>query len=47
MHQAWIDFATSGNPGWEAYDAKARPIFTFNVDSAVVNDPRPDERQLW
>jgi carboxylesterase type B len=47
VHQAWIDFATSGNPGWEAYDAKSRPIFTFNVDSAVVNDPRPDERQIW
>jgi carboxylesterase type B len=46
-HRAFVDFATSGNPGWEAYNCEKRPIFTFNVDSAVENDPRSDERELW
>jgi carboxylesterase type B len=46
-HRAFVDFAAKGNPGWESYNSKARPIYTFNVDSGVANDPRSDERELW
>ncbi len=47
MHQAWIAFATSGNPGWPAYDLAQRPTMIFDTHSQVVNDPHALERVLW
>jgi para-nitrobenzyl esterase len=47
MHRAWVDFARSGAPGWAAYDLGTRATMTFDVDSAVIDDPRPDRRRLW
>jgi para-nitrobenzyl esterase len=47
MHRAWVDFARSGRPGWDAYDPQTRATMTFNVDSALVHDPRPERRILW
>lgn len=44
MHDAWVAFATSGDPGWSRWDA-TRPVRTFDgVDDAVVLAPRDDER---
>ena len=47
MHRAWVDFARSGRPGWDAYDVDTRATMTFDVDSALVRDPRPEQRVLW
>jgi len=47
MHRAWIDFATTGDPGWAAYDLTDRSTMTFDVRSDVVRDPRAGERVLW
>ena len=47
MHRAWVDFARSGRPGWDAYDLQTRATMTFDVDSALVHDPRPEQRILW
>ena len=47
MHRAWVDFARSGRPGWNAYDLQTRATMTFDVDSALVHDPRPEQRILW
>jgi len=47
MHRAWVDFARSGRPGWDAYDPQTRATMTFDVDSAVVHDPRAEKRILW
>jgi para-nitrobenzyl esterase len=47
MHRAWVDFARSGQPGWPAYDLATRATMTFDVDSTVVHDPRPERRVLW
>lgn len=47
MHKAWVDFARDGRPGWAAYDQATRSTMVFDVDSAVVNDPRPDRRKAW
>jgi para-nitrobenzyl esterase len=48
MHARWVAFATSGNPGWAAYDVRRRAVMTFNSPSSeLVDDPRPDERLLW
>jgi para-nitrobenzyl esterase len=47
MHRAWVDFARSGRPGWAAYDPDTRATMTFDLDRAVINDPRPEQRTLW
>jgi para-nitrobenzyl esterase len=48
MHRAWVDFATSGDPGWTPYDLATRPVMVFDADGArIVADPRADERRLW
>jgi carboxylesterase type B len=47
MHGAWVRFATSGDPGWSQYDLSRRATMRFNIDSAVVDDPRAAERALW
>jgi para-nitrobenzyl esterase len=47
MHAAWIRFATSGDPGWAAFDA-SYPVMTWDGERAeVVRDPRGDERRSW
>jgi len=47
MHRAWVDFARSGRPGWDAYDRDTRATMTFDVDSTLVRDPRSEQRVLW
>ncbi len=49
MHAAWIRFASTGDPGWPAFDA-SYPVMTFGAAGApgqVVLDPRGDERTSW
>jgi len=44
MHQAWVDFATTGDPGWQPWTAQ-RPVKTFDGGAnPVVLAPRDDER---
>ncbi|MER7851189.1 carboxylesterase family protein [Streptomyces bacillaris] len=31
MHRAWVDFATTGDPGWPSWDAR-RPVGFFGAD---------------
>jgi para-nitrobenzyl esterase len=47
MHAAWVSFVAQGDPGWPAYDAKQRTTMRFDLESGVVEDPRPAERELW
>jgi para-nitrobenzyl esterase len=47
MHEAWIAFATTGNPGWPAYDTDQRATMRFDLAPEVEHDPRPAERELW
>jgi para-nitrobenzyl esterase len=48
MHARWVAFAKSGDPGCAAYDLTRRSVMTFDSpESALVADPRPDERVLW
>jgi len=52
MSDAWIAFARHGNPShagipaWPKYDVQSRPTMVFDVESRVVNDLRPIERQV-
>lgn len=44
MHRAWVDFATNGSPGWEAWNTQ-RPVKTFDGGTnPVVYAPRDEER---
>ena len=47
MHRAWLDFATTGDPGWPAYDNATRTTMRFDTDSAPVDDLAGVERELW
>jgi para-nitrobenzyl esterase len=47
MHAAWVAFATGGDPGWPRYDLTRRATMRFDITSAVVDDPRAAERELW
>jgi para-nitrobenzyl esterase len=46
MSTAWLAFARTGDPGWEAYDADTRATMVFNLDSQIVNDPLPEVRKV-
>jgi para-nitrobenzyl esterase len=47
MHKAWIDFARSGQPGWNAYTPATRATMTFALPSTLTHDPRPEQRTAW
>ena len=36
MSQAWIDFASTGNPGWEAYTPDKGAVMIFDDDSSIT-----------
>ena len=47
MHQAWVAFAATGDPGWPRYGPDRRATMRFDTVSRVVDDPRSFERRLW
>ncbi|MEV3991746.1 carboxylesterase family protein [Streptomyces sp. NPDC049837] len=48
MHGAWVAFATTGEPGWAAYEPSSRTTMIFDdTGPGVVKDPRAAERALW
>jgi para-nitrobenzyl esterase len=47
MHRAWIDFATTGDPGWAAYDPATRTAMEFGLESGPVEDWASIDRSLW
>ena len=47
MHRAWIDYATTGEPGWPSYDAERRATMLFDRESELVDDAAGPERLAW
>lgn len=47
MHQAWVAFATIGDPGWPKYNASCRSTMHFNIASRAVNNPLNKIIKLW
>jgi len=47
MHQVWIDFIQSGDPGWPPYDLKNRINMRFDEKSGQVADPDAGKREAW
>lgn len=47
MHRAWVAFATTGDPGWPAWDS-TRPVMVFDEPGlGAVLAPRDDELRMW
>ncbi|MFJ3641452.1 carboxylesterase/lipase family protein [Streptomyces sp. NPDC090108] len=47
MHAAWVRFAATGDPGWQAWDA-THPVRIFNEGGPrIAHGPRDTEIALW
>lgn len=44
---AWTAFATTGDPGWPAYDPRERQVRVFDAEPAVTAYPEEVSRRLW
>ncbi len=42
-----VAFARTGDPGWARYSTDVRTTMRFGADSAPIDDPEPELRQLW
>jgi para-nitrobenzyl esterase len=40
VHRAWVDFATTGDPGWPAYEATSRTAMRFDTESTQITGYR-------
>ena len=47
MHQVWVDFITTGDPGWPAYDTTRRATGLLTDTITVADDPSAGERACW
>jgi para-nitrobenzyl esterase len=47
VHRVWVDFVTSGAPGWATYDEARRTTGLLAEDVRAVDDPAGDERAVW
>lgn len=47
MHRAWIDFATTGRPGWAPYTAEQHNVMRIDSTWDLVTDPHSAERVAW
>jgi len=47
MMDVWLAFATTGDPGWPAYEATDRATMVFGAESGVQHAPLDEERALW
>ena len=44
---AWTAFATTGDPGWPAYDPQQSLTQVFDTDPVVTAYPEDTSRRLW
>lgn len=47
MRAAWVAFATTGDPGWAAYDGERRATMRLDTEWTLVEDPDAAERAAW
>lgn len=47
VHETWIRFAATGNPGWDPYDTERRATMHIDAEWTQIDDPRSRERQAW
>ena len=46
-HRVWVEFITSGDPGWAAYDTASRTTGLLGETLLAAGDPAADERVRW
>ncbi|MEW2570645.1 carboxylesterase family protein [Streptomyces sp. NPDC047070] len=47
VHESWIRFARTGDPGWDPYDTERRSTMRIDTRWTQVDDPHHQERQAW
>lgn len=47
VHETWIRFARTGDPGWDPYDTDRRATMRIDAEWTRVDDPRGRERRAW
>ncbi|AQU66098.1 carboxylesterase/lipase family protein [Streptomyces niveus] len=47
VHETWVRFARTGDPGWDAYDTERRATMRIGTEWNPLDDPRTQERQAW
>ncbi|RBQ18808.1 carboxylesterase/lipase family protein [Spongiactinospora rosea] len=47
VHETWIRFARTGDPGWDRYDGGRRATMRIDAEWTLVDDPRARERRVW
>ncbi|MEU0853364.1 carboxylesterase family protein [Streptomyces flaveolus] len=47
VHETWIRFARTGDPGWDPYDTGRRATMRIDTEWTQVDDPLGQERQAW
>lgn len=47
LHGAWVAFASTGDPGWPAYDLDTRATARFTDSVDVIDDLAAPERAAW
>ncbi|MFD8431679.1 carboxylesterase/lipase family protein [Streptomyces coelicoflavus] len=47
VHETWIRFARTGDPGWDPYDTDRRATMRIGAEWTRVDDPRSEERRAW
>jgi para-nitrobenzyl esterase len=47
VHRIWVDFITSADPGWAAYDTTSRTTGLLSDRIDAIDDPAADERARW
>lgn len=47
VHETWIRFARTGDPGWDPYDTERRATMRIDAEWTQADDPRSQERQAW
>ncbi|HVV17990.1 MAG TPA: carboxylesterase family protein [Pseudonocardiaceae bacterium] len=47
IRRAWTAFATTGDPGWPAYDPEQRLVRVLDTEPVVTAYPEETSRRLW
>ena len=47
MHRSWVDFVTTGDPGFPAYEPDNRQVRQWNDPPAVIGDGLAAVREVW
>jgi para-nitrobenzyl esterase len=47
MHQAWLRFAATGDPGWPRHQPGHPVVQRIGASWELVDDPRPHEAEAW